>query len=72
MRSFYQYMMRYRGAQKITNENRLAEWMFHDHDFPKHSNSYDEISRYLEWNIPFTEAVQVFDQLWDEYQEDVK
>ncbi|WP_117169404.1 YozE family protein [Paraliobacillus sediminis] len=69
MRSFYQYMMRYRGAKKVTNESRLAEWMFRDHDFPKHSESYDEVSRYLEWNIPFKEAVQVFDHLWDDYQE---
>ncbi|MCT2535051.1 YozE family protein [Aquibacillus koreensis] len=67
MRSFYHYMMTYRGAKKPTNESRLADWMFDDHDFPKHSTSYDEISGYLEWNVPFAEAVQVFDRLWEEY-----
>ncbi|WP_226034747.1 YozE family protein [Aquibacillus saliphilus] len=67
MRSFYHYMMRYRGAKQPTGESRLADWMFSDHDFPKHSFSYDEVSRYLEWNIPFTEAVQVFDRLWEDY-----
>lgn len=70
MHSFYQYMMRYRGMKHITNESKLAEWMFRDHDFPKHSTSYDEISSYLEWNIPFTEALQVFDQLWEQYRND--
>ncbi|WP_186577747.1 YozE family protein [Aquibacillus kalidii] len=67
MRSFYHYVMRYRGMKKPTEESRLADWIFRDHDFPKHSTSYDEISRYLEWNIPFTEAVQVFDRLWEDY-----
>ncbi|MDL4839718.1 YozE family protein [Aquibacillus rhizosphaerae] len=67
MRSFYHYMMRYRGVKKPTYESRLADWMFRDHDFPKQSTSYHEISSYLEWNIPFTEAVQVFDRLWDDY-----
>ncbi|MDC3415320.1 YozE family protein [Aquibacillus salsiterrae] len=67
MQSFYHYMMRYRGAKVATDESRLAEWIFHDHDFPKHSTSYDEVSRYLEWNIPFTEAIGVFDRLWDDY-----
>ncbi|MBM7569887.1 uncharacterized protein YozE (UPF0346 family) [Aquibacillus albus] len=59
--------MRYRGLKQPTDESRLADWMFEDHDFPKHSASYDEISRYLEWNVPFVEAVQVFDKLWDDY-----
>lgn len=68
MRSFYHYMMRYRDVKQQTNERKLADWMFEDHDFPKQSKSYDEISRYLEWNIPFTEASRVFDTLWDEYE----
>ncbi|QTM99597.1 YozE family protein [Sediminibacillus dalangtanensis] len=67
MRSFYHYMMRYRGSGPRTDERRLADWMFEAHDFPKQSTSYDEVSRYLEWNIPFTEATQVFDRLWEDY-----
>lgn len=67
MRSFYHYMMRYRGAKQNTNERKLADWMFEDHDFPRQATSYDEVSSYLEWNIPFTEATQVFDRLWEEY-----
>ncbi len=63
-------MMRYRGNKQLDHQRKLADWMFIDHDFPKHSSSYDEISRYLEWNIPFPEAIQTFDQLWDLYQEE--
>jgi len=67
MRSFYEYVLTYRGKLKDDAESRLAEWIFHDHDFPKHSQSYDEISNYLEWNNPFNGSLAVFDQLWDEY-----
>lgn len=67
MRSFYHYMMRYRGDKIQTDQRRLADWMFEDHDFPKQARSYDEVSSYLEWNIPFTEASRVFDELWEEY-----
>jgi uncharacterized protein YozE (UPF0346 family) len=67
MRSFYHFMMTYRGKIKADDESRLADWMFGDHNFPKHSSSYHEVSEYLEWNIPFTSALSVFDSLWEEY-----
>ncbi|MYL32823.1 YozE family protein [Pontibacillus yanchengensis] len=68
MRSFYHFMMTYRGKMNPDEESRLADWMFKDHSFPKQSHSYDEISRYLEWNIPFSSALKVFDDLWERYQ----
>ncbi|WP_174613551.1 YozE family protein [Virgibacillus ihumii] len=68
MRSFYHYMMTYRGNKQTDDKSRLADWMFYDHDFPKHSTDYDEISNYLEWNSPFTNALRVFDELWDDYK----
>lgn len=67
MRTFYEYILTFRGKLKDDEESRLAEWIFLDHDFPKHSASYDEISDYLEWNSPFNGALLVFDQLWDKY-----
>ncbi|MCA1023230.1 YozE family protein [Halobacillus litoralis] len=69
MKSFYHYMMRYRGNKKMDEEKQLAEWMFKDHSFPKQSVSYDEISRYLEWNAPFAGALSLFDRLYDEYEQ---
>mgnify|MGYP001297339058 CR=1 FL=1 len=68
MKTFYQYAMIYRGVQKKNDfKKMLADWMFKDHNFPKYSNDYDELSRYLEWNSPFPEALKTFDELWDEY-----
>lgn len=68
MRSFYHYVMTYRGKKQADDKSRLADWMFRDHDFPKQSINYDEISDYLEWNSPFTNALRVFDELWDAYK----
>ncbi|UOR12521.1 YozE family protein [Halobacillus amylolyticus] len=68
MRSFYHYMMRYRGNKQADDEKQLADWMFEDHSFPKQATSYHELSSYLEWNIPFTNALAVFDRLYDAYQ----
>ncbi len=61
-------MMTFRGIQnKQDLKKRLADWMFHDFEFPKYTSEYDEISRYLEWNIPFPEALSIFDELWEQY-----
>ncbi|GEN30557.1 uncharacterized protein YozE (UPF0346 family) [Cerasibacillus quisquiliarum] len=67
MRTFYQFIMSYRGKLVDDDESRLAEWIFNEHQFPKYSTSYDEISRYLEMNSPFINALSVFDTLWDVY-----
>jgi uncharacterized protein YozE (UPF0346 family) len=65
--TFYQFVMTYRGRKKANDNSRFADWVFFDHDFPKHSTDYDELSNYLEWNSPFTNAITVFDKLWEEY-----
>ncbi|WP_208590994.1 YozE family protein [Gracilibacillus suaedae] len=72
MKSFYHFMMRYRGNKQLDDARRLADWMFYDHDFPKHSNDYYEISSYLEWHTPFPEAAATYDHLWEEYIDEVK
>lgn len=60
-------MMTYRGQKKINDAGKLADWMFNDHDFPKYSGDYDELSNYLEWMSPFPNAVYIFDELWEVY-----
>ena len=67
MKTFYQHLMTFRGKIKPDDKSKLAEWAFLDHDFPKHSNDYDEISDYLEWNSPFPNALRTFDEIWDLY-----
>ncbi|WP_373896254.1 YozE family protein [Virgibacillus natechei] len=68
MKSFYQFLMTFRGKKQSDDQSHLADWAFFDHDFPKHSKDYDEISSYLEWNSPFPSALIVFDELWDNYK----
>ncbi|RDW19605.1 hypothetical protein CWR48_07755 [Oceanobacillus arenosus] len=68
MRTFYQFLMTYRGKIKADDYSRLADWAFFDSSFPKYSKDYHEISNYLEWNSPFSNALVTFDALWDIYQ----
>lgn len=67
--TFYQFMMTFRdGNIKHDEKSKLANWMFSDHNFPKHSTDYEEISRYLETYSPFLNALSVFDEVWDQYE----
>ncbi|WP_058307626.1 YozE family protein [Gracilibacillus massiliensis] len=72
MKSFYHFMMQYRGNKQLDDPKKLADWMFYDHSFPKHAKDYDEISDYIEWHTPFPEAIVTFDQLWELYIEEVR
>ncbi|SHF55217.1 YozE family protein [Ornithinibacillus halophilus] len=67
MKTFYQFLLTYRGKKVADDQSRLADWAFYDHDFPKHAKRYDEISDYLEFNSPFHNALSIFDDLWDAY-----
>lgn len=67
MKTYYQYLMTFRGKKVPDDKSKLADWAFRDHDFPKHSDSYNEISDYLEWNSPFPTALRTFDETWELY-----
>lgn len=69
MKSFYHFVKSWRGEETLSDKGRLAEWIFDDLDFPKHSTDYNEISSYLEWNSPFPNALMIFDELWAIYRE---
>jgi len=66
--SFYHFVLTFRGKTIPDDKSKLADWIFYDHDFPKHTMSYHEISDYLEMNSPFPNALTVFDDLYDLYQ----
>lgn len=68
MRSFYHFALTYRGKNVPDDESRLADWIFQDQNFPKHTVSYDELSNYLELYSPFPNALLIFDELWTAYQ----
>ncbi|SDI99165.1 YozE family protein [Salimicrobium halophilum] len=69
-RSFYHYMMRYRGDLRQGEEKELADWMFREHSFPKQATTYDEISDYLEFHSPFPGSLATFDTLYEHYLEE--
>ncbi len=66
-KSFYHFLMKYRGGS-----GRLAEFAagaFRDHGFPKESDDYDEISRYLELNGDYLPTMAVFDEAFELYRQ---
>jgi len=69
LRSFYHFLLTYRGEIQTDESSQLADWAFYDHNFPKQSTDYDEISNYLEMNSPFPSALAVFDDIWNTYAE---
>ncbi|MEQ6388535.1 YozE family protein [Bacillaceae bacterium S4-13-58] len=69
MRSFYHFVITFRGKVKSDSESRFADWVFKDHSFPRQSTDYHEISSYIEVYSPSPDGVQTFDQLWKKYEE---
>ena len=46
----------------------LADLAFHESAFPKHTDDFDEVSRYLEEHASFSFNLGDFDVIWEEYQ----
>jgi len=61
--------MTYRQPKIIDEVTRFANEAFKDHEFPKQSTDYDEVSRYLEMNGSYLSNMAVFDEAWEIYQE---
>ncbi|GKV57484.1 UPF0346 protein [Sporosarcina sp. NCCP-2222] len=68
-RSFYHFVLTYRGGPKGDAKAVFAEAMFHDHSFPKQESSFDSLSRYLEEKADGQMPITVFDELFERYQE---
>lgn len=45
----------------------LADLAFEDSTFPKHTDDFDEISRYLEEQASFAFNLCHFDAIWEDY-----
>lgn len=65
--SFYQYLMTERDPYKQDPITHFANDAFKDSMFPKHSEDYYEISRYLEMNAHYLPSMTIFDEAWDVY-----
>lgn len=66
---FYTFLMKYRSPNEVDDITRLANLAFRDTLFPKHSQSFEEISSYLETHAPFYFNLTLFDDIWQMYLE---
>jgi Protein of unknown function (DUF1250). len=66
-KSFYHFFMRYRNLEGNDPLGDFAKAAFMDPSFPRHSEDYDEISRYLELNGDYLPSMIVFDRAWEIY-----
>ncbi|MDO4667181.1 MAG: YozE family protein [Streptococcus sp.] len=57
-----------RNTKSNASKAILADLVFHEPAFPKHTDDFDEISRYLEEHASFSFNLGDFDRIWDEYQ----
>ncbi|MBM7617564.1 uncharacterized protein YozE (UPF0346 family) [Weissella uvarum] len=66
-RSFYNWLMTQRNPGAANDVQTFANGAFHDQQFPKQSEDFDEISRYLEENANYLHTVTTFDEAWEMY-----
>ena len=69
--TFYKYVLTFRGGPKSDKKASFAEEMFYDHTFPKHTNDFEELSRYIEELANPNMPAVVFDELWSLYETNV-
>lgn len=65
MKSFYHFVLTYRGASD--EKGRFAEAVFNDPAFPKTAADFTELTAYIEMQAHEEMTTSVFDELWDLY-----
>lgn len=70
-KSFYTFVLTFRGGDWSDRKTRFAEAAFLDHTFPKQSQHFDEISSYIETLSDEFMTTSSFDELWSLYEENV-
>ena len=66
-KSFYTWLMTQRNPKSHEPVAILADLVFEDSTFPKHSDDFEVISTYLENVADFTFNLSDFDQIWEDY-----
>ena len=66
-RSFYAWLMTQRHPKSSAPVAILADLAFDEYDFPKQSDDFDEISRFLEEEASFSFSLRDFDSIWEDY-----
>lgn len=65
--SFYQFLMTQRNPNQPNEIEQFANDAFFDSAFPKQSQDFDEISKYLEENTTYLYSMTIFDDAWQLY-----
>lgn len=66
-KTFYEYVLTYRGGDWDDPKSRFAEAAFYDEAFPKQSKDFEELSAYFEMIADEHLTTEVFDELWSNY-----
>lgn len=66
MKTFYEFVITYRGASN--DLGYFAEAVFNDSLFPRASKSFEEISQYVEMQGESDMKTSIFDDIWQEYE----
>ncbi|WP_124057353.1 YozE family protein [Vaginisenegalia massiliensis] len=66
--TYYQFISRFVDYDADDPMSRLANAIHQDIGFPKQSEDFDEISRYLEHNSRYGKLLMIFDDSWHQYQ----
>lgn len=68
-KSFYHFVITFRGGDMTDPKTRFAENVFLDHSFPKQSCDFNELSSYIETLGDTEYSASTFDELWQLYEE---
>ena len=66
-KSFYTWLMTQRNPKSPEPVAILADLVFEDTTFPKHTDDFETISRYLEDEASFAFNLSEFDKIWEGY-----
>lgn len=66
-KSFYSWLMTQRNPKSNEPLAILADLVFDDTTFLKHTNDFETISRYLEDQAGFSFNLGQFDEIWEDY-----
>ncbi len=70
--SFYHFLMTQRNPDGTSAVEQFANNAFFDSAFPKQSQDFEEISRYLEENASYLPSMTIFDNAWQLYLEQMQ
>lgn len=68
MTTFFDYVASLTNPEGKDPVTQLANQIYADRDFPKHSQEFDEISNYLEGNSDYSRRLATFDRIWQDYR----